>query len=237
MPAPVDGVAMRPGSGQNATAPFSSAACVRMILGEQCAERALTGVVYQDIMPRIFDLIAVAAVAVIVLMPSGSIEAKPALEGDKIELDRIAALEDARAAAPDDVERALALGDAYLHMMHADWALATTAQLAGSDDYRVALQRATAYAERVQPAAAVAAAERGLALCDGAPRAGQPRCDGAARVRLELVAGPMRALVEQHIDPRKDPRGAREAVAKVLRATKANELKPPAPPVPPAPKK
>ena len=46
-------------------------------------------------MSRIVDLIAVAAVAVVVLLPSGSLVAKPAVVGDKVELDRVAALEDA----------------------------------------------------------------------------------------------------------------------------------------------
>src|SRR5690348_14503166 len=105
---------------------------------------------------RIVDLIAVAAVAVVLLLPSGSLVAKPALEGDKVELDRIAALEDARFVAPDDVDRALALADAYLRAEHADWALATTAAFAEGGDHRVHTLRATAWAERLQPELAVA---------------------------------------------------------------------------------
>jgi len=38
------------------------------------------------------------------------------------------------------------------------------------------------------------------------------------------VAGPMQALVDAKIDPRKDPKAARAAVAGVLHATKANEI-------------
>jgi hypothetical protein len=43
-------------------------------------------------------------------------------------------------------------------------------------------------------------------------------------VRLGVVAQSMQALVDGKIDPRKDPRKAREAVAGVLHATKAREL-------------
>ncbi len=171
-------------------------------------------------MSRIVDLIAVAAVAVVVLLPSGSLVAKPALVGDKVELDRIAALEDARFADPKSVDKAVALADAYLRAEQPDWALATTAAFVGVGDHRVHLVRATAYAERLQPKEAVAEAERGYAACD---REGG-KCDAAARVRIGIVAAPMQALVDRNIDPRKDPKGARAAVAGVLHATKANEL-------------
>src|SRR4051794_8054663 len=134
------------------------------------------------IVARIVDVIAVAAVAVVVLLPSGSLVASPALVGDKVELDRIAALEDARYAAPDDIERALALGQAYLNMFHPDWALATTAAFIGAGDHRVHTVRATAWAERVQAAEAVAEAKRGYAACDVE---GPKKCDAAARVRLD----------------------------------------------------
>jgi len=170
---------------------------------------------------RIIDFIAVAAVAVVVLLPSGSLVAKPALVGDKIELDRVAALEDARFADPADVNKALALADAYLRAEHADWALATTAPFADAGDHRIHLLRATAYAERLQAPEAVAEAERGYAACD---KEGAAKCDAAARVRIGVVAAPMQVLVDRKIDPRKDPKAARAAVAGVLHATKANEL-------------
>jgi hypothetical protein len=170
---------------------------------------------------RIVDLIAVAAVAVVVLLPSGSLVAKPALVGDKIELDRVAALEDARFAHPDDRERALALADAYLHAVHPEWALETTAQFADGSDHRVHLARATAYAERLQAPEAVAEAARAYAACD---KQGPAICTPTARVRIGVVAAPMQVLVDQHIDPRKDPQAARAAVTGVLHATKAGHL-------------
>src|SRR6476659_7365738 len=115
---------------------------------------------------RLVDLIAVAAVAIVVLLPSGSLVAKPALVGDKIELDRVAALEDARFSDPQSVDKALALGDAYLRADHPEWALATMAQFAGGDDHRVHLLRATAFAEELHAQEAVAAAARATTACD-----------------------------------------------------------------------
>jgi hypothetical protein len=172
---------------------------------------------------RILDLIAVAAVAVVVLLPSGSLSAKPALVGDKIELDRIAELEDARFAEPDDVEPALALADAYLHADHPEWALATTAAFVTRGDHRVHLARALAYADRWQPQASLAETDKAFSDCDAE---GEPRCDASQRVRINIVAAPMRALVDAKIDPRKDPKRAREAVAGVLHATKAKDIGP-----------
>jgi hypothetical protein len=181
-------------------------------------------------LPRIVDVIAVAAVAVVVLLPSGSLVAKPALVGDKVELDRIAALEDQRFSAPDDVERALALGYAYLRAQHPEWTLETTAAFTGAGDHRVHTLRATAWAERLQAADAVAEAQKGYEACD---REGPQKCDPSARVRLGVVAAPMQALVDAGIDPRQDPRRARDTVAGVLHATKTKDLlqtapKPPA---------
>lgn len=167
---------------------------------------------------RFVDLIAVAAVAVVVLLPSGSLVARPALVGDKIELDRIAALEDARFVEPTNVDRALALADAYLREQHPDWALATTAQFEDAGDHRIHLLRATAFAERLEPNEAVAEAQRGYAACD---HEGAAKCDEAARVRIGVVAAPMQALVDAKIDPKKDPKGARAAVAGVLHSTHA----------------
>lgn len=180
--------------------------------------------------PRIVDLIAVAAVAVVFLLPSGSLVAKPALVGDRVELDRVAALEDARFAAPDDVDRALALADAYQLLGHPDWALATTAQFTDAGDYRVHLLRATAYADRLQPKAALDEATRAYADCD---RAGPKGCNPSERVRIGIVAGPMRVLVDRGIDPRRDPKAARAAVTGVLHATKAGDLIKDAPKPPP----
>ncbi len=104
--------------------------------------------------------------------PRGSLVAKPALVGDRVELDRVATLEDARFARPDSVDAALALGDAYLRADHPDWALATTAPFVEAGDHRVHLLRATAWADRMQPVESVAESARGEAACDKKGRPG-----------------------------------------------------------------
>src|SRR5581483_7797374 len=98
----------------------------------------------RSLVSRAFDLIAIVAVAIVLLLPKPSLEAKPALVGEKIELDRVAALEDARFAEPDNVDHAVELADAYLRLLRPDWALATLAEFASSGDHRVHLLRATA---------------------------------------------------------------------------------------------
>lgn len=173
-------------------------------------------------MSRLIDLIAAAAVAVVLLLPKASLEAHQALVGDELSLDRVAALEDARFAEPNSVDRAVALANLYLEVEHPDWALITTAQFAGKGDHRIELARATAHAERLEAEACVSTTERGLAECD----AEGARCPAGDRVRFRLISSAMQVLVDQHIDPRKDPRRAKEAVAGVLHGAHASDRGP-----------
>jgi len=179
-------------------------------------------------MGRAFDVIAVLAVAVVLLLPKPSLDAKPALEAEKIELDRIAALEDAlfTASPAEEVPRATALADAYLRLLHPDWALGTLARFADRDDHRVHLLIATAQAERLQPKAAVDAVTRGLKACDAE---GVEKCPPSERTRLTVISSGMESLLAAGVDPRKDPKRAREAVASVLHSTKAKGITPPTP--------
>jgi hypothetical protein len=167
-------------------------------------------------MSRLFDLVAVAVVGVVLLLPKAGVDAHPALKAEPIELERVAELEDRRLAEPDRVEIAIELADVYLRLGHPDWTLSILAHFSGRH-HRVHLLRATAYAERLQAAKAVEEVRAGERVCD----AEGVRCPETERTRLGLIAGPMQALVDQHIDPRKEPQRAREAVSKVLHATKA----------------
>lgn len=181
-------------------------------------------------MSRAFDVIGIAAVAVVLLLPKASLDAKPALAGEKIELDRIAALEDALYAqhdSPAEVDRAVELADAYLRLLHPDWTLSVTARFADLGDPRVHLLRATAHAERLEPAATIAEAKRGLAACDRTPACGDP-----TRIKLAMISSAMQALVDANVDPRKDPQKAREAVSKVLHSTSTRPLVAPKKPAP-----
>src|SRR4051794_9924120 len=101
-------------------------------------------------MRRAFDLIAVAAVAVVLLLPKASLQAKVALAGEKIELDKSPELRDARVGDPNSVGRAAELADAFLRLLPPDGALPPAAEFEPRNDHRIALVRATAYAERLE---------------------------------------------------------------------------------------
>jgi hypothetical protein len=178
-------------------------------------------------MSRIFDLIAVAAVAVVLLLPKASLEAKPALTGAKIELDRIAELEDLRFVEPANIDRANDLAEAYLGLLHPDWALGTLAAFGdavpGEAGVRAHLLRATAHAERLEAQSAVDEAARGRAAYDALAN----RCNPSLRIRLDVISNPMQALLDQNIDPHKNPKEAAAAVSKVLHSTRTNQVTPP----------
>jgi hypothetical protein len=173
-------------------------------------------------MRKILDVVGVAAVAIVFLLPKASVRATQALVGEKVELDAVAELEDAHYADPASVDKAVALAEAYLRLLHPDWALSTTAAYADKNDPRVFLVRSTAFAERLEAQACVDEAQRGLKACDAAG----DKCGAGYRTKLDYIASGMKALIDKGIDPRKDPKRAREAVAEVLHATKAKGLSP-----------
>jgi hypothetical protein len=186
-------------------------------------------------MPRIFDLFAVLAVAVVILLPKASVDAKPALDGEPLELDRIAELQDDLYRNPDDVEAAAKLSDGFLSFMRADWALATMSRFADRSDYRVHLTLATAHAERLEAKQVVdeiALVEKGCADAD----AGKPntvKCPEGTLARAGLLHDAMQALLDGSIDPAKDPVAAKDAVYKALHPAKYNLILAPHPPAPP----
>lgn len=167
---------------------------------------------------RAWDAIAVAAVAVVLLLPKASLEAHAAAEGDAIALDRMATLEAERQQRPQDVEAAIRLADEYLDQLHPDWALATTARFAAEKDPspRLLLVRATAHAERLEADATVATVARIDALCAKRDDA----CAPAIKIKSALIGAAMQSLLDEKIDPNREPRRAREAVSKALRAGK-----------------
>lgn len=170
-------------------------------------------------MNRIFDLIAVVITAIVVLLPKASVEARPALAADPLDLARVAALEEGLAQQADGSPGREAVADdlaeMYLRLERPDWALVTlSASSPESASARTWLLRATAHAERLEAKLAVDATEAGRRACD---RAG---CAPQVRARLDLIAAPMQALVDGKIDPRTDPQRAKEAVGKALHSTR-----------------
>jgi len=167
-------------------------------------------------MNRLFDVIAVFCVAVVVLLPKASVEAKPALNADATQESRIAGLEDTLARDPHNEAVAIELADAYVEVERPDWALATLSGFAGdTSSARVSLVRATAHADRLEAVAAVKAIHEGEAACAA------HGCPQIVAARLQLIGAPMQALVDGKIDPHKDLLRAQEAVGKALHSTHA----------------
>ena len=172
-------------------------------------------------MSRLIDLFAVLALAVVLLLPKASVEARPALEGKPVELDAVSRLQDDLFRHPDDLEVALLLGDAFLSNYRADWAIATLAPFVTREekgttlvDARLHLLLATARAERLESEAAVTEGQLVEKVC--AEGEGTARCPAGTSARMQLISGAMQTLVDQHIDPHRDPARAKKEVFRVL---------------------
>ncbi len=171
---------------------------------------------------RLIDLFAILVVAAVLLIPAPSIDAYPAVQGDKADLDRVSFLQDAVYRDPGDANTGVELARAYLAVDHPEWALATLRRvgLAGSKDYKVHQVAAYAYATLLQAKDALLEAEAGLAACEADPGG----CSDVARIRLSYLAEMMRKPVEAGVDPKKDPLRAKQLVSEALHATKAPPL-------------
>lgn len=162
------------------------------------------------------DLFALAVVALVVFFPSPTINAYPALQADRTNLDRVALLQDAVYRRPDDAAAAAELARAYLDVEQPAFALGTLHPFLRGGDYRAHQVAAYAYATVLMPREAQAEAEAGLAACDAAPGT----CPETTRIRLGYLQQMMKKLVDAGIDPKHDPSRARRLVAESLHATK-----------------
>jgi hypothetical protein len=170
-------------------------------------------------MNRLFDLIAVGCIAFVVLLPKASVQARPALDAEQSDLQRVSSLEDALVRAPHDAPDreviATDLAELYNRLERPDWALITLASFpAESSSARLSLVRATAYADRLDAASAVAATTAGRTACE------KRGCPDIVSARLQIIEGPMKALLDAHIDPRKDQQRAKQIVGQVLHNTR-----------------
>ena len=209
---------------------------------ELASAAVVNGHVNPKRMPRLFDLIALGAIAVVVLLPKASVDARPALAGEPMELDRVAELQDDLFHSPNDTGAALKLSSELLALGRTDWALQTLAPFADRDDHRVHLLLATAHAERLEPSEAVAECRRFDEACAKAPAnapttAGPPDrvppCSEGEAVKAGLLRDAMQALVDGKIDAASDPVKARKAVYKALHPARYNFAISPLPPASP----
>jgi hypothetical protein len=190
---------------------------------------------------RILDLIVLALLATIVLMPRPDATVKPALAIDPELRARVAELQSSLIGRPEDVDASLELARIYLDAHRPDWALSvvTAAGRYHPRDYRVSHLRAIAYADRFEGVPAFDAAQSALALCEETPPpAGAPACGDAAHSRLALLTSTLEAVAR--VDMKGQPYLAKERIFQQLHPTfipkpKPKAKQPPAPDPKPAP--
>src|SRR6185503_625801 len=176
---------------------------------------------------RILDLIVLALLGTIVLMPRPNATVKPALGVDPDLRARVAELQSTLVGKTEDAEAAIELANIYLDGHRPDWALATvTAQLrAHPTDYRLFHIRAIAYADRFEGEPAHQAAAQALALCNRTPTPpNTPACGDAAHSRLALLETTLKAV--SRVDMKKQPYLAKERIFETLHPTFIPKPKP-----------
>ncbi|MBI5479718.1 MAG: hypothetical protein HY906_12720 [Deltaproteobacteria bacterium] len=191
-------------------------------------------------MKRFFDIFAVVALAVVLLMPRPGVEVKAAVEKlDRETEQRIAELQAALLGDPGDLEAAIAVAEIYRTIHRPEWALATLGPFRerAAGDYRVYFGIAMAQAERFELPDAHDAMGRALAAC--AKNAGKVPCGAAPEARMRMVQNGLQRVIDSKIDPRKRPEVVAEAMFGSLRATRIEKIrtsgKPSGPPAKGAP--
>jgi hypothetical protein len=174
-------------------------------------------------MGRILDLIALAMLAFIVLLPRPSATPHPALpDVDPTARTRIAELEAQRLRQPADVVVALELAELYERGRRPEWALQVLAPLAGThpDDHRLWFGIAVAHADRFEFEAAKVAIDRTLAACER-----DATCDPPQRARLGLFKRAVDRIAADKLDMKREPHKIKEAILDALHNAK---VRPPA---------
>ena len=182
------------------------------------------------VMKRFLDLIALAALGLVVLLPRPGVEVKAAVDKlDPQTEQRIAELQAALLGNADDREATVEVAEIYRSVHRPEWALATLGPLRDKapDDWRVGFGIAMAHAERFEFESAHGAMRRALTACEAGR--GPVACGAAQDARMRLVQAGLRRIVDQHIDPRAHPEVVQEIMYQTIRATKT--------PPPPRPKR
>ncbi len=184
------------------------------------------------------DLVVLVVVGVVVFLPPRAVSASLPARMDR-ESRLALAFAEARALVRPDDGRALAevsrrLGEAG----QLDWAVQApvvgAARLGDSPTrWRALLAASIAHADRLEVKEALDLANQTLAACAAG---GAGACPSWEEVRVELYQRHLDAGVRSGIDPRKNPRGFREAGESALRHVRGlGGRTPPTPPAPPAP--
>jgi Flp pilus assembly protein TadD len=202
---------------------------------------------------RILDLIVIALLATVVLLPRPDASVKPALSLDPERRARVAELQSLLIGHPENADASIELANIFLDGHRPDWALATVTAAAKfhPTDYRLQHVRAIAYADRFEGEPAYQAAARAVELCDQSgtlggsqaprdgvgraepvlphaitpPPAGAPVCGDAARTRLALLSATLAEVAK--VDMKNQPYLAKERILKSLHPTYIPKPKPP----------
>ncbi|HEY3357386.1 MAG TPA: hypothetical protein VGQ83_29315 [Polyangia bacterium] len=184
-------------------------------------------------MGRFVDLFALAALALVILLPRPGVEVKAAVARlDPKTEQRMAELQAALLGKPDDVETAVELSEIYRASMRPEWALATLGpfRTKAPDDYRIFSGIAFAHAERLELDAAYRTMAQAIRLCESGKG---PTCGAAADARMRMIQTGLKRVADQKLDPKLQPAAVQEIMFQTLRQTK---ISPPRA-LPKAPKK
>jgi Flp pilus assembly protein TadD len=169
---------------------------------------------------RILDLIILALLATVVLLPRPDATVKPALTLDAERRARVAELQSTLVGRPDAVDASVELANIFLDGHRPDWALATVTAAAKHhpNDYRLHQLRAIAYADRFEGEPAFTSVQRAVELCDATPPpAGAPACGDATRGRLALLSATLQEVSK--VDMKREPALAKDRIFKTLHPT------------------
>jgi hypothetical protein len=185
----------------------------------------------------LLDLVAVAVVAFVVLLPPPGVTVLHALPRAGVhDLDQIAELQTRTMSHPQDASAKLDLADLYLWQWRPDWALATLGPLAEQkpDDFRVHFAMAVAFADRFDFRNAKAAIDMAIAACN--KNAGEEKCGEPDEVRMKVFGTAVGDVVAQGINPLNDPNRAKIIIDNAIHNAKipkpgeeAHRLFPPPP--------
>ncbi len=163
---------------------------------------------------NILDLVLLAMVAVVVLLPRPDVTVKPALRVDADSRLRLAELEEVVSGRPGDLDAALELADLFLDGRRPDWALLAVAPALAAHpaDHRLYVRRSLALADHFEAPAAFAAADHAVALCE---RGSSAPCGDADHARISLLRDALARVKD--LDMRAQPNAAKERLLQGLR--------------------
>jgi len=173
-------------------------------------------VVFDMQLRRFFGLVDLGILTIIVvavIMPPREMFASSAIKGSDAEKFALALAEARTLAHPDDPARA----DEFSHQLGElglkDWAV--EAAIDGADRaksspsrWRTLLAASVAYIDRLEAKPALDYAERAFKSCTDA---GTEGCPSWEKIRMDIYRTHLDAGVKAGIDPRKNPKGFREA--------------------------